>query len=885
MICMNLTSFYLRKESVHEVAPVGKGMMTSLVSKLLQGFQRSGKQIHRSVVTLGPNGEIVDNNIPTNKIQTIRELFEQGEYSDLVNLYLPYSYRGEIIDSDDLYLLARSMLILKKNTETLDMLKINKEIMVHHRILMFEYIVLCSREGDFEAMLEGIEHCETRFGNDSIHMKILQALILSNSEIDVYILKMEDRYKIHAPYEILRAAYATRKTELIQHYISKLSDDNRSKILQMKCYIVLQDYQSAILHLNSIKTSSLTSAQAKELVRISLQVQPSEPVEQLADVAGMSSQSLHLEIARNQFSLGIIENNFSKGVNGLEMLLQFSNPTRTQILRLIRTSNNYRDVFEKFMSIAGVNGYMLQMVGEFGIKYSFKDISLTALKRLESLMLCDFDSDAYQHNYLDAVKNSGDVEFMNRAYELLEYIPNPSSAVFQYATYFSKLSATLLSTRNQSLFIDEDSVEHLVFREIIREFTSPVPLYKPHPKLAMVVNNSLKFGGAERQVVRCLANPNFSKDLIIWNIDSNSSGNSFIDQVRELRIPIFDYSRSHNLSDIDIDPGIIELLDLIPTSPPMNPGISQKLIHLIQLICSQKPTTLHLWQDTTNVLGAIAGLICGVPRIVMSARSLPPFRLQTSSFSNKGANYYYNNRFVRLGYKDVLADKRVFLCHNSQNGLEKYTEWLGGFEKQMMVLRNGFDLTEFTISPSNHTVSGPFNIGVVFRFVEVKQPLLWLDVAKMIIEQSAIEVTFTMVGDGPLLEESIQYSKQIGIESNVIFTGYREDVINILETFDVFLLTSLIEGLPNVLIEAQAMGIPVVSTDAGGARETFVNGKSGFLVEDPTVEKLSKAVLQIINDQHFQNSSSVAAKKHVTECFSLDAMHSKLESILFEGIE
>lgn len=875
----------MRKESIHEVAVVGKYMVTSLASKVLKRFQRSGKQIHRSVVILGPDGEIVDNIIPSDKIQTIEDLFEQKKYSELVNLYLPYSYRKEIIDSDDLYLLARSMLIIKRNTEALDMLKINKELMINHRILMFEYIVLCSREGDFEAMFEGIDHCETRFGNDSIHMKILQALLLSNSEIEAYIVKMESRYKIHAPYEILRAAYATRKTKLIQRYISRLSSENRSKILQMKCHLFLQDYESVILVLKSIKISSLTPVQAKELVRISLQVQPGEPVEKLADIAGMSPQSLLLEIARNQLSSGIFENNFSKGVNGLEMLLPFSNPTRTQILRLIRTDVDYRAVFEKFMSIAGVNGFMLQMVGEFGVKYSFKDISLTALKRLESLMLCDLDGDKYQHNYLEAVKNSGDIEFMNRAYELIGDIQNPSTAVFQYATYFSKLSSILMPASKQSSFIDEDCVEHLIFREIIRKFTSAAPLYDPIPSLAMVVNNSLKFGGAERQVVRCLANPNFSKDLVIWNVGVNSSENSFINEVRELGIPIFDYSKSHNRLENDIDPGITELLDLIPTSPPMNPGFSQKLIHLIQLICSQKPTTLHLWQDSTNVLGAIAGLICGVPRIVMSARSLPPFNLQTSSFSNKGANYYYNNRFVRLGYKDVLMDKRVYLCHNSQNGLEKYIEWLGGFEEQMMVLRNGFDLNEFANSSENKSVTSPLNIGVVFRFVEVKRPFLWLDVAKSVLEESENKVAFTMVGDGPLLEESIQYSKKIGIDSDVTFMGYRDDVIEILDTFDAFLLTSLIEGLPNVLIEAQAMGIPVVSTDAGGARETFVNGQSGFLVEDSTVENLSNAVLRIIDDRSFQKSSSIVAKKHVRECFSLGAMHTKLEEILFGGIE
>ena len=875
----------MHNESVHEVVVAAEYMMPSLVSKFLNGFQRSGKQIHRSIVILGSDGEVVDNNMPSNKIQTIKTLFEERKYQELVSLYLPYSLRKEIIDSEDLYFLARAMLILKRNTDALDMLKLNKEVMIHHRILMFEYIVLCSREGDFESMNEGIGHCETRFGNDSVHSKILQALLHSNSATEEYIVKMEMRYKIHAPYEILRAAYATRKKQLIQQYISMLHDDNRSKILQIKSHIFLQNQKSAISILKTIKPSTLTPVQAKELVRISLQVQSHEPVNELAEIAGMSSQSILQETARNQLSAGILENDFTKGVNGLEMLLPFGNPTRTQILRLIRTEADYRAIFEKFMSIAGTNGFMLQMVAEFAVKYSFKDISLSAVKRLESLMLCDLDDDSYVLFYLKAVENSGDIEFMKRAYSTLEYIPNPPIEVFQFATYFSKISSTLLPSMIDSELLDENCIEHLVFREIIRKHTSQVPLYEPIPSLAMVVNNSLKFGGAERQVVRCLANMNFDKELVVWNVGVNSSENSFIDEVRELSIPILDYSKNPQSIDKTLNPEILDLLRLIPSSPPMNPGISQKLSHLVQLIQIQKPTTLHLWQDTTSVLGAIAGLICGVPRIVMSARSLPPFKLPTSSFPNKGANYYYNNRFVRLGYKDVLMDKRVFLCHNSQNGLEKYTEWLDGFADQMMVLRNGFDLNEFISSPENRTDSNPLNIGVVFRFVDVKQPLLWLDVAKSILEKSSVAVTFTMVGDGPLLEESIQYSKKIGIESYVHFMGYRDDVIDILDSFDVFLLTSLIEGLPNVLIEAQAMGIPVVSTNAGGAGETFVDGKSGFLVRESSSENLTAAVLDIVNNRDFQNSSTIAAKKHVNECFSLNAMHDKLEKILFGGIE
>ena len=64
-------------------------------------------------------------------------------------------------------------------------------------------------------------------------------------------------------------------------------------------------------------------------------------------------------------------------------------------------------------------------------------------------------------------------------------------------------------------------------------------------------------------------------------------------------------------------------------------------------------------------------------------------------------------------------------------------------------------------------------------------------------------VRFQMVGDGPMLETAISHAKALGLEDLVEFSGYRDDVNDILPTFDAFLLTSAIEGLPNVLIEAR----------------------------------------------------------------------------------
>ena len=873
-------SFYWGRAST-----VVQSGVTDINSNVLQNYKRSGLQLHRTVVTLGKNGGNVSAIVPNEKYKSIKEFFDLGEYQELLDLYLPYAFREEILDSENLFFLTRSMLILKRKEEALGVLKINKSILIHHRVLMFEYILLCAQEGDYHSMREGIKDCEGRFGRDGIHSKILQALIHSNSSLDHYISKMKARYKINAPYEILRAAYPPRNKSLMLEYLPLVSNDPRHKVLELRTYLFLGKRKKAIEILNKINPIHYTKTQARDIIRILLQVHSDLSLDTWVKVAEMSQETIQLEFARNQLSVGISEGDFSIGLQGLKLLLQSENPSRTQILRLIRLGEDYKTVFESFMEIAGSNGFMLQLIVEFGIKYSFEEISLKALFRLESLMLCDLDKGDYQINYINGVKNSGDVSFMERAYNQLEYVPNPGPCVFRFASYFSEISTTFKFESIEKNYIDVNGIEHYVLRKIAQDFSSSTPKYTPIKSHVLVVNNSLKFGGAERQVVRCLANNNFTKDLVVWNVQVNNPENSFIREVQEMEVGILDYSKNKGMKNQIYTPAIQHLIEMIPTAPSMNPGIGQKLSNLVQIILERKPTTLHLWQDTTNVLGAIAGIICGVPKIVMSARSLPPYALPLNSFPHKGPNYYYNNRFVRLNYIDILQNERVYLSHNSQNGLEKYVEWLSGFKDKMLLLRNGFDLSEFRQAPNttkNHRV---FRIGVVFRFVDVKQPLLWLDVAKEVASKIQVPVIFTMVGDGPLLEEAMRYAKDIGLNDKIEFLGYRNDVIEILPSFDLFLLTSLIEGLPNVLIEAQAMGIPVVSTNAGGANETFIDGKSGHLVRTFEADDIANAVLKIANDKKFQESVSLHAAEHVNDSFSLQSMHHKLEEILFEGVE
>jgi glycosyltransferase involved in cell wall biosynthesis len=93
-----------------------------------------------------------------------------------------------------------------------------------------------------------------------------------------------------------------------------------------------------------------------------------------------------------------------------------------------------------------------------------------------------------------------------------------------------------------------------------------------------------------------------------------------------------------------------------------------------------------------------------------------------------------------------------------------------------------------------------------------------------------------------------------------------------LSAMDVFVLPSRLEGLPNVLIEAQAMGVPVICSGAGGMAETFVEGETGFAVPSASAEALAAAVGRLIDDKELRRRMSAAAETHAREKFSIDRM-------------
>ncbi|MCM3729098.1 glycosyltransferase [Neobacillus cucumis] len=135
------------------------------------------------------------------------------------------------------------------------------------------------------------------------------------------------------------------------------------------------------------------------------------------------------------------------------------------------------------------------------------------------------------------------------------------------------------------------------------------------------------------------------------------------------------------------------------------------------------------------------------------------------------------------------------------------------------------------------------------------------------LEKEGKSIKFLIAGDGPLLESSINLTKELGIAENFEFLGWIDvnQKEQLLTKTDLFVLPSYNEGLPLSILEALSYGIPVVSTHVGSVNEAVIDGKNGFLINPGNVESLSKSMLNILQSNDFQEmgrQSRLLAEDH-----------------------
>jgi len=165
----------------------------------------------------------------------------------------------------------------------------------------------------------------------------------------------------------------------------------------------------------------------------------------------------------------------------------------------------------------------------------------------------------------------------------------------------------------------------------------------------------------------------------------------------------------------------------------------------------------------------------------------------------------------------------------------------------------------------------------VARFDPLKDHLTAVK-AMQDLRHSAIKLV--LVGDGPTRTEVEATVRDMKLGDSVQVLGYREDIPEILMASDIFLLTSLNEGIPVTIIEAMMAGLPVVATEVGGVSEIVVNGETGLLVPPGNPDAIAKALRQLATDVDLRIRLGRAGRQRAEILFSEDRMFAEYDAIV-----
>ncbi|MDD5680059.1 MAG: glycosyltransferase [Candidatus Omnitrophica bacterium] len=296
-----------------------------------------------------------------------------------------------------------------------------------------------------------------------------------------------------------------------------------------------------------------------------------------------------------------------------------------------------------------------------------------------------------------------------------------------------------------------------------------------------------------------------------------------------------------------------------------SPGTLFRLWNLFRL---EKPHIVHTYLYTSDFYGRLAGKLAAVPVIISSVRNIDAWhkwyhRLADRILSHVSDCIVINAESIRpylVKDKNIPTDKIVTI-HNGID-LKRFLNL-----KYMAVIKKSLGIP--TASPV---------IGMIGRFSAQKDYMTFFETAKE-VHQIFPEAYFLAVGDGPLKERLASSVERLAISKNVIFTGLRKDIPDLINAMDICVLSSHYEGCPNVILEYMACSKPVVASNVGGCAELVIDGETGFIVEPRNASVLADRIIQLLNNNDLRQQMGEKGRKRIESHFSVEKMVAQTETL------
>ena len=369
------------------------------------------------------------------------------------------------------------------------------------------------------------------------------------------------------------------------------------------------------------------------------------------------------------------------------------------------------------------------------------------------------------------------------------------------------------------------------------------------------------------------------KQRIIWLIDSLKPGGAeqlmpsllkeFDNDSYEIRVCVLQVRKGNPIAVELGEQGIpVDLVLVRNLRNPIN------LFHVLQYFKKLSPILIHTQLEFADTLGNLAAKIIHIPSVstlhtleVPKKRKFAFFRLKLKWF------------VLRYFCDTIIAVSEITRKHHIKFGKlppQKTKTIYNGIQLSRFQKRNESQLDEIRQGLKLKT-----NQTVVTTVAVLREPkgIQYMIRAMPEILKHKPDLTYLIVGDGVYADSLLDLVTVLGLQGNVIFTGRRTDIPDILAVSDLFVLPSLGDALPTVLIEALAAQTPIIATKVGGIPEIIENDVNGMLVPPADSDRLADACIKLIQDQELSHQFTVNGLEIAKRRFDVKVQVEQLQNL------
>jgi len=297
---------------------------------------------------------------------------------------------------------------------------------------------------------------------------------------------------------------------------------------------------------------------------------------------------------------------------------------------------------------------------------------------------------------------------------------------------------------------------------------------------------------------------------------------------------------------------------------------------LLRFLRKNRIDIIQLYLTPTRFFGMIAALLCRIPIKIITERG--------TEFPHTTIGY-----LIYAIFEKFLMKFSNIIVSNSEAG-KSFIGKKGVRFSKISVIYNGIDPERIIPSRSGIEVRKNLGIkedspviGIVATLTPKKDHFTFLRSAEKVIEEFP-SARFLIVGDGPLRPKIEQLADNLGLNSSAIFTGRRNDVANLINIFDIAVLTSQhTEGCSNFILEAMGLNKPVIATDVGGNKELVVDGVTGKIVPKNDRVSLAETIISLLKNPEATKKLGENGYERQKKYFDVDRMVQEYEA-LYENL-